>query len=255
MARDFNGSSDYITVTDAASLDSTSALTVSVWAWADTNIGGTGNREIVRKNGNYILRQQYVVGPNTARLWFIWWDGTNLKYVEAATPTTGAWHHIVGIASGNDASKIYIDGVDSAGASASLGAGSRVLTNNVILGSEVGGGYWDGGIAEVAIDDAAWTADQVQTVYRKGPFALGLELGAYLPIFGAASPEPDWSGNGNSGALTGTSLKDHPPVARPFDGANWWPGAFTSSGGAAATPKLIGGNLIRPNLVRGRLAA
>ena len=98
-----------------------------------------------------------------------WWDGSNVRYVAVSTlPSTGDWHHIVGIISGNDISALYIDGVSSAGAAATYAADSRVLTNVLEIGSGVSGSEsFDGVIDEVRIYNRALSASEVQALYNQ----------------------------------------------------------------------------------------
>lgn len=167
QALNFDGSDDYVTVADASSLDSTSALTISVWIKADNWTGESGYATLVKKDGNYVLRKDTASG-STLRMY--WWDGSNIRYVAVTTlPTTGEWHHIVGVVTGNDVSAVYVDGVSSAGTAATFLVSSRVLTNVLEIGSGASGTEsFDGSIDEVRIYNTALTAAQIQTLYNQG---------------------------------------------------------------------------------------
>jgi len=52
---------------------------------------------------------------------------------------------------------------------------------------------------------------------------------------GQASPEPDWSGNGLSGTVTGATVADHAPVAPLFSFAGWQ-GAYTAPAASGIVP-------------------
>ena len=162
----FDGVDDYVTVADADSLDFTTAMTLSLWVKADNWTGESGYASLVKKDKNYIIRKDTFSG-STLRMY--WWDGSNVRYVAVSTlPSTGDWHHIVGIISGNDISALYIDGVSSAGAAATYAADSRVLTNVLEIGSGVSGSEsFDGVIDEVRIYNRALSASEVQALYNQ----------------------------------------------------------------------------------------
>jgi hypothetical protein len=61
----------------------------------------------------------------------------------------------------------------------------------------------------------------------------------WCPMWGAADPEPDWSGNGNNGDVTVGTVNGsllHPPVPPPFNGS---PEIAASSTGVQGIGPLV----------------
>lgn len=95
----------------------------------------------------------------------------------------------------------------------------------------------NGSLAEAAIWDVALTDDQMRMLagrrcaLRVRPDRL-VATGGYWPFYGTGSPEPDLSGRGNNGTVTGAVVADHAPVAPAFTFGGGWPGAFTAAAAA-----------------------
>ena len=65
------------------------------------------------------------------------------------------------------------------------------------------------------------------------PHPLASTLVFCMLGYAGTGTQPDWSGNGNNGTVTGATVADHVPLgAFGFQG---WPGAFTAAA-VVATP-------------------
>jgi len=85
---------------------------------------------------------------------------------------------------------------------------------NIEIGARGSGEFLDGEIAwSGLINDDSLTLAQFNEISRRGWRNPAL---FNLPLYGEDSPEPDISGNGNTGALTGTSQGENPPMGPPF---------------------------------------
>jgi hypothetical protein len=99
------------------------------------------------------------------------------------------------------------------------------------------------------------TADQIVShQWRMLPVVAGCKLWTEYGYNGT-STQPDWSGNGNAGTVTGATVGDHVPLGPPFGYDLGWEGAFTAA--AAPSGRIwrlagVGGGLVGP---RGGLAA
>ncbi len=97
----------------------------------------------------------------------------------------------------------------------------------------------EGLIARVALWNVA-LADNDVRMFHAGASPVRIRpdaLVGYWEIYGADSPEPDWSGQGNGMTLTNSPAQaDHAPVASPFGFDLGWQGAFT----AAAKRRRVG---------------
>lgn len=61
----------------------------------------------------------------------------------------------------------------------------------------------------------------------------------HMPLFGASSPEPNYSGAAVNGTLTGTTTADHPPSGPFFGFDHGWQGAFTSGAPPPGKRRII----------------
>ena len=103
---------------DNNAFDAGSNFSLSLWVkFASTDNFG----EIVRKEGNYILR---TAGSN---LVWIWWDGTGqLRGFIFPLPSLNVWHQLVITVNANVSEKVYLDGTDLGLSEGFLGGGTKV---------------------------------------------------------------------------------------------------------------------------------
>jgi Concanavalin A-like lectin/glucanases superfamily len=116
---------------------------------------------------------------------------------------TDVWVHVA-ITNAGGVWTLYVDGVASGTSSSS--AHAPTLNTGVSGGDQTAAEFtvWNVGLSAGEI--AALSAGARTRSIR--PLSQLL----YWPLYGLSSPEPDLSGNGNNGILTGTSLADHAPV-------------------------------------------
>ncbi len=228
-AVDFDGTNDYISAADIDALDSTSNVTVSAWVNADNWTGQSASliSNLVKKDGNYILRKS--TDGITAGIKFFWWNGSgNIRYASVTTlPSTGAWHHIVGVAANNDVVGVYIDGALASGTVSTYLPGTRVLTNILEIGSAAGGTEsLDGRLDEVRIYNRALSADEIGQLYRlASPTGVDTSLKGYWSFNGkdlSGTTAYDISGAGNNGTLTNGPIVTEGKIGQglSFDGNN-----------------------------------
>lgn len=199
-ARNFNGTSQYISCGNPSFLTGTS-YTVAAWAkptadtqqliaWRSTSslapitlqldlASGTG-RFIVRDNANTIANSQ-----------------------KASAYSSGVWTHFLGTRSGNTTT-VYINGVAGTPATASLGT---ITPDTLDIGAFRGGsttpsGFWAGAIAEVAIWNAVLDTGEISAL------AKGMS-----PILVRPSKLVFWAPliRGVTDRRNGTSLVDNGP--------------------------------------------
>lgn len=76
---------------------------------------------------------------------------------------------------------------------------------------------YNGRLAEIAVWDVKLTQDQLLGYMYGGPNRCGIKPVFYAPVWGAVAPEPELSGIGAAGAVSGTApAADHAPVGCPF---------------------------------------
>jgi len=226
MARNFNGTTDRIVVPRAAVLDTdlASAMTMACWfrrngaqvTWS-TLVSKTVNNGYADPYITYIL--QFNDTSDTAvRAVF----GSGITQYAAGPGSMnagdGIWYFVAGTYKQSSNAKFY------------YGAASDVLLTEVagdatpaaVLATDTTddlsiGAFWNndaynrwfaGDIANVGLWPYAMTPAELEAVrVMTNPMRAKF----YAPLFGTTSPEPDWSGANNHGALTGTIRADHPP--------------------------------------------
>lgn len=199
MARSFNGSSDEVDIGNIAILKPAS-LTISVWcnptdfvnsyAGVVTNYSGSGTGIFVRTDGKPAFYSGSVVDPFTATL------------------TAGTWAHLAGTASAGIAQTAYFNGAPAGTGSAT----GPVYSTDMKIGMV--NTRFKGSIADVAMWSVVLTASEIAALAAGArPHRIRTaSLVGYWPLDGIQSPEPDLSGNANSGTLTGTALAAGPPI-------------------------------------------
>ena len=105
---DFNGSSNYITITNASHLQPTSALTIAAWVKGDSWASGTEVDAILRKGDNNPNNYQLSISDGRVELLLDGNDGAGVR--SNTILLTGQWYHVAVTWDGSNV-KIYIDGV------------------------------------------------------------------------------------------------------------------------------------------------
>ena len=153
-ALNLNGSSQYATVTSAASLNPTAAITLSAWINATD---WSGNRRILQKG---LTDNQYRLLAENGLLKF---DLKGVGSITAALPTTNAWHLITGTYDGAKMT-LYVDGI---AVTTAAKTGTIAVTADPLYigakraGDTTTGNYFKGKIDDVRIYSTALTAAEV----------------------------------------------------------------------------------------------
>ncbi|CAN5498558.1 hypothetical protein BH10PLA1_BH10PLA1_01850 [soil metagenome] len=157
QALSLNGSTQAVTVANAAALNPTSAITLSSWINATD---WKGNRRILQK-GN--IDSQYRLLAENGVLKF---DLKGVGTITAALPTTGAWHLVTGTYDGA-AMVLYVDGVAVASAAKSgvIATTADPLAIGMKAGSTVAGNFFKGLLDDTRIYSRALSAAEVQTLF------------------------------------------------------------------------------------------
>lgn len=236
--RSFNGSSDVITAGGiGTSLDITGPETISFWVYptvVDSNVRAmvahfansapSGSQFTIGlgvaafSNTNQIAWEfgccgafgpSYgTCGTLAANQWYqiVTWIDPNGKY--SGSPTSGM--NILPLGGSLSLCSVGASGTTRKPGQANLtiGNGGNQSTNSVAA--------FEGTIAEVAIWNDILSPAERGGLSTKCPISIRrTALAGYFPLWGASgsSTEPDMSGNGNNGVLSGTSPANHAPCA------------------------------------------
>lgn len=252
-SRDFNGSTAFITVPDIAP----NAAGISVAAWVKADVFGgfkgiCGQANFVTSdfaNSSWLLQYNptdgFQFGINSPG------SGAGFASVNVGSAASlGVWYHLCGT---YDATTIrfYVNGTAVGTPNTTLSGTPFNSTLSIFVGANRGSGaaveFWDGMICDVAIFPRGLSSAEVTDLMTDGPPEVwsGGAPSCWLPCDGFLSPEPDFSGNGNHGVLTGTTQGTQPPSLN----TNWpYPIAAGAEGSAASgnitlgAPAPTGGN-------------
>ena len=192
---------------DNNAFDAGSNFSLSLWV----KFPSTDNHgEIVRKDGNYILR---TAGSN---LDWIWWDGTGqIRGFIFPLPSLNQWHQLVITVNANVSEKVYLDGTDLGLSEGFLGGGARSLTAPFFLGGSSAGEAFNGEAAEIGLYSSVLTGANVTALQTQKPTTVASgTLQAYIPLDAdtnehivGITPTP----TGTINTTTGPSCRRVPP--------------------------------------------
>ena len=159
----FNGSDEYVVVSDHYTLDFTSSLTIMAWVKGDSWGSGSDVDVIVRKGEGNPNNYQFCVADGKVSLMLDEGDGDGFR--GNTTLSTGEWYFVAATWNGSQV-RIYVNGVqDHASAyakSGNIGTDNRAL----YLGGRSGADYFDGTLDEIAIFDYALSAADILEIYE-----------------------------------------------------------------------------------------
>ena len=218
---DFDGSGDYVTLTNESAFDFSSSFSVGAWMRSD---GFNTAHEALVVKGDKAWRMQRHYATDYAACAIN--DGaSSSEFVTSATNVNdGAWHYIV-CTFDQSTLKIYVDG----GLESRVASTAAIGNNNYAVG--IGENFdssdrvFDGRLDEVAIWSNALDSGEVAGLYNSGsPISAASDTGDYKSSTtlvgyysmdsnsGAGAVLTDDSGNSNSGTITkATWSLDVPP--------------------------------------------
>ncbi|USQ03564.1 LamG-like jellyroll fold domain-containing protein [Aquirufa antheringensis] len=211
----FNGTNQYASRVNTASLKPTTAISIEQWLSADNWNAGTSNT-------NYKCSLSCTEGGGYSHNI---WSGNFYSYIyaggkylvpSASVSSFSGWHHFVTTFDGRYA-KLYIDG--SLANTEDYGSANKTITyasNSILLGAEAGastsptGSYWQGKIATTSIYNKALTDAEIFQNYNSTKIRFSLvQDGLVSNLMNPPSSGTAWtdaSGNGNNATLNGSPI-------------------------------------------------
>jgi hypothetical protein len=174
----FDGTNDYIRVSNSPSLNPTSAITIELWM----KLSSTANYiNLVNKGtwGQYYIR----LGSNEGRTyWYVKFSDSTGASIEGSNIgwKWNTWHHLaVTLDAQAGTIKVYLDGVEKLSGTFPIGK-TMITTTNPLLLSDINQRLVKGEMDEVRISNVARLPSWVQTSYnnQKDPssfYAVGSE--------------------------------------------------------------------------------
>ena len=170
-AGSFNGTSNYVTVNDDATLDFTATESFSYSVWVKTLTGDSGKIIFSKLPTSSPYVGYYLYQSTGQTVYFYVRDSDDPSGIIAGVVLpTNEWHHLAGtVDRATDLMKVYLDGVfiDSADTSA---VGDLSNSTDFTIGAR-GSQYWNGSIDELAIWDRTLSADEISNIYLQQKMA------------------------------------------------------------------------------------
>lgn len=214
MSRDFDGVDDLINCNTSSTLNNLSSMTVAVWM-TPSSLGESLIPRILDKSDGASNGWMWVLGGGASesrQMGFrVFFAGGLLSVYAAGSPNFSyqeKFHVAVAWNGGTPQDSVtwYKNGIDvgnDAGGSAGSGARTSDTANVLTIGNDSGATRtFDGDLAHVQIFNRALNSGEVNQIMRfPGSITRGLVL--YQRLEGFNSTEPDYSGRGNNGIVTG----------------------------------------------------
>ena len=222
----FDGSGDYIDVTDNTSINFGQDVDFTIGAWVKTTQAAAAGSWPMIVNKEYDsaggTRQGYALVLHNSDISSIWYFNVVVNgsfYVASGSSdiADGQWHHIMGVRRGSTI-YAYQDGVLANTAVASSGDTSRAV--DLRIGAISGTGVWDyyqGNIDELRIYRRALDTNEILHLSEWGPGSIV----QYKFDEGSGSSAYDSSGNAATGSITEAIYSPGKfGTALDFDGSN-----------------------------------
>jgi len=228
QAKNFNGSSDYISIADSPSLSFGNGSTDSAFslsAWVKPNIAGLaylfGKEPQTIDNDN---REWLFLSHSDGKIYFALYSLTGAKRISVTGPnsslTVGAWHHMVATYDGTKSTngmKIYVDKIQVNNGTDNLGTytGMSDTNSHVVIGAGDRQTLFNNGpIDDVRIYNYTLSVQEVANLYSAAKTAhMDAATKTGLVGYWTMNNEDrsgnlmyDKSGFNNNGTITGTTI-------------------------------------------------
>lgn len=166
-ALDFDGSNDYVSIADNASLDLTNNYSITLWVKFDSLAGApmfVSKRQAVGTHA-------YQFYSTSSKLAFN--NGGGINYSDT-TLSTGGWYH-VGMTFSSGVVTFYLNGQPDGGFT-STNSSNPTNAYELQLGRAYNGNYFNGQMDEVAIFNSVLTASEMLNIYNNNSYPQILSI-------------------------------------------------------------------------------
>jgi hypothetical protein len=209
-----SSSSQYVTVADSSSIDSSSAMTIQAWIKPTSNSLDSNYHDIVGKgdSGASTAYNFSLLDNSTLSLW--WSSGNQFEDHQTSGTTiilADNWYHIAATRNATlDTVYMYVNGIQYSTANIAGNYSPGGQTNSLSIGrpGEYNGQYFDGAIDDVRIFDYARTPAQIAWDFNRGaPIAWWKFDETSGTTAYDASMNGNRESNGNVGTLYGSPTR------------------------------------------------
>ena len=198
---DFDGSDDYVSVTQDSEINISGDITLSAWIYRTktTSYNAIFTKRQVGGSMNY----QFTINNSNGQIG-LGHSGGSWVYNTTTTLATDVWYHVaVTVSSGT--AQFYVNGVSEDSFS---GISINANTHNLIIGATVGYNYFGGNIDEASIFNSALSSSDISSIYNSG---TPNDISSLNPVgwwrmgdndSGSGTTITDQGSGGNNGTLT-----------------------------------------------------
>lgn len=197
----FDGSNDYISVTQDSAINISGNITLS--AWVNRTSTSSYNAIYTKRQVGGSMNYQFIIN-NTNGLIGLGHSGGSWVYNTDTTLSTGTWYHVaVTVSSGT--AQFYVNGVAE---DSFTGISITATTHNLIIGATSGYNHFKGNIDEASVFNSALSSSDITSIYNSG---TPTDLSSYSPVAwwrmgddddGTGTTVTDQGSGGNDGTLT-----------------------------------------------------
>ena len=198
-AMTFNGTDQYIQAVDSSNLRINGDMTISAWVKFDSSQTGNYQKIINKRDAGGVNYDFYLNNDTIPKIKFF--DGNNSSDQSTGTITPGSWTHVaITINSGvTNGSTFFIDGVASGTGTYTITSDDGPLYIGRYYDSPTYGGWWPGGIDEVAVWNSALSSCDIKGIYDATTTVSGQPKSANLLDANTTIPAPVyWNRMGDS---------------------------------------------------------
>ena len=216
MGRSTNGSTEFI----SAAIDLSAWNTLTFAAWIKTSGYAANNKSFFchTSGSAWNTAGSFLIDPDNQSVLLFEMDAPSYAR-SVGRPSSGVWlHYMVYFDRATPQIKYYLGGLLTSTNSAATGTPTGNFSNGTLyMGRAPGLGYHQMVTGHVAI----WGGVQLGAGHARSlaagvpPSMVGIKPSFYWPIFGADSPEPDYSGSRVTAALTNACPYASGPPVQP----------------------------------------
>ena len=238
------GDGDEVDIGSDTSLDDLNDFTYLMWFYPTGTPGGSASLAGKGTFGGQ-NRRNVVFNENRNINLAIDRVTQDAQATSATALSIDTWHFVACTFDLTDGVRLWIGDLstlvveDTYSVSPILGSGATITnaSDNFKIGGEGGSSSIPGRIAFCGIYNARMTLAELQRQQFR-PHVTPECVGFYHLGYNGTGTQPDWSGTGNAGTVTGAVVADHVPLGSPFGFDAGWMGAFGAAAVAIPTINL-----------------